>query len=317
MRFPVVPLGPHEKPFDAIAVGLNAVDHVAVVDGYPVFNTKIELVSHSTFFGGQCATAMVGLARLGMRTRYAGSVGDDLAGRLQLESLTSEGVDTSHVRVVGGAESQTSVILVDRSSGERTVMWRRDPRVRVEADGIPQHLITSARAFHCDGHNIEAEVRAASWAREAGIPTCIDVDFDYGGASLYPLIDYLVTSEEFPARMTGLTDPRSALVALRDRFGSPFVAMTLGRSGAIALQDGVFVESPGFVVDAVDTTGAGDAFHAGFLFGLLEGEDVESTLRLANAVAALNCTELGARSGLPSRPQLEAFLRTASTVQIF
>jgi sulfofructose kinase len=303
--------------FDAVALGLNAVDHVAVVPRYPAFNSKIELDSHTTHFGGQCATATVSLQRLGLRTRYIGRVGSDLAGQEQIASIRAEGVDVSELHVVEGTESQVSVILVDESTGERTVMWRRDPKVRVAPGEIQKDLITSARVFHCDGHNIEAEILAATWARGAGIPTCIDVDFDYGGEQLYPLIDYLVTSEEFPGRITGQTEPKAALYALRVRFGSPFVAMTLGRQGAIALVHDTFVNSPGFVVDAVDTTGAGDAFHAGFLFGLLEGHDVESTLRLANAVAALNCTKLGARGGLPTRSQLDDFLRSASTVQVF
>lgn len=316
MRFPIVPPTRGTKAFDAVALGLNAVDHVAVVPRYPAFNSKIELLSHTTLFGGQCATAMVSLSRLGLRTRYIGRVGDDLSGQLQTASIRDEGVDVSELRTIENAESQISVILVDNSSGERTVMWRRDPRIRVAPEEIRQDFITSARTFHCDGHNVEAEILASTWARAAGIPTCIDVDYDYGGERLYPLIDYLVTSEEFPERMTGHSDPRRALASLRDRFGNPLVAMTLGRRGALALLDGVFVESPGFVVETADTTGAGDAFHAGFLFGLLEGLDVETTLRVANAVAALNCTRLGARGGLPTRDQLDDFLRTASTVEI-
>ncbi len=316
VRLPIAPPSSDEKPFDAVALGLNAVDHVAVVAAYPEFNSKIELVSHTTLFGGQCATAMVALSRLGLRTRYIGRVGSDLAGQMQIASIRDEGVDVSELRVVDGVDSQIAVILVDESTGERTVMWRRDPRICVRASEIEPDSITSARAFHCDGHNIDAEILAATWAREAGIPTSIDVDFDYGGARLYPLIDYLVTSEEFPERMTGIADPRQSLASLKERFGNPFVAMTLGRRGALALLDGVYIESPGFVVDAADTTGAGDAFHAGFLFGLLEGFEAETTLRVANAVAALNCTQPGARGGLPSREQIDDFLRTASTVQV-
>lgn len=316
MRFPVQPPAASSLPFDALALGLNAVDHVAVVDAFPLFNTKTELASHATYFGGQCATAMVALSRLGLRSRYVGRVGDDLEGRLQIASIADEGVDVSELRTVEHAESQVSVILVDRATGERTVMWRRDPRISVHPDEISRELITAARVFHCDAHSVDAEVLAATWARSAGIPTSIDVDFDYSGEALYPLIDYFVTSEEFPARVTGITEPRAALAALHERFGNPLVAMTLGRRGALALVDGITVASPGFAVEAVDTTGAGDAFHAGFLYGLLTGLDVEATLRVANAVAALNCTRLGARGGLPTRDELESFLGTASTVEV-
>lgn len=311
MRLPVAAPPPGTSAYDAVTLGLNATDHIVVVPRYPEFNSKVEFLSHRVLFGGQAATAAVALARLGLRARYVGRVGSDEVGRLQLASIAGEGVDVSECRVVDGADSQLAFILVDASSGERTVLWSRDPRIAVAPDEISRGLVRSGRALHLDGHNIETEVLAATWAREAGIPVSIDVDKDYGGERLYPLVDYLVTSEEFPSRVTGIADTRRALAALHERFGCPLVAATLGRRGAVALCAGSFVESPAFEVEARDTTGAGDAFHGGFLFGLLEGLDLEASLRVANAVAALNCTRLGARGGLPTRAELEAFLSAA------
>jgi sugar/nucleoside kinase (ribokinase family) len=310
MKLPVSAPPPDSRPFDAVALGLNAVDHLVVVPRFPAFASKIELISHQVLPGGQCATAMVALSRLGLRTRYVGRVGSDDTGRLQLASLDAEGVERSECRVVQGASSQLAFILVDEGTGERTVIWSRDPRIAVHPDEIDEALVCSGRALHLDGHNIEAEIRAARWARAAGIPVTIDVDFDYGGEELYPLVDYLITSADFPARVTGIAEERAALAALRDRFACPLVGMTLGARGALVLCDGVYVESPGFRVDVRDTTGAGDAFHAGFLFGLLEGQGLEECLRTANAVAALNSRVIGARGGLPTRPELEAFLAT-------
>lgn len=307
-----VPAPPRStRPFDVVALGLNAVDYLVVVPHFPEFNSKIEMVSHEVLPGGQCATACVSLARLGMKARYVGRVGSDEAGRIQLDSLAREGVDHSECRVVAGATSQIAVILVDAVSGERTVLWHRDPRIVVTRDDVTREIVASGRALHVDGHNIDAEVAAATWAREAGIPVTIDVDKDYGGAALYPLVDYLITSEEFPERVTGIAEPRAALAALHERFGNPVVGMTLGRRGAIVLCDGQYVESPGFAVETRDTTGAGDAFHAGFLYGLLEGASLEESLRIANAVAALNCTKLGARGGLPTLDELTRFLTEA------
>jgi sulfofructose kinase len=311
MRVPVPAPTPGSRPFDAVAIGLNAVDHLVVVPHFPDFGSKIELRSHDVLPGGQCATAMVALSRLGLATRYVGRVGDDDTGRLQLASLDADGVERSECRVVEGAGSQLAFILVDEASGERTVLWRRDPRIAVLPDEIDEDLCCSGRALHLDGHNIAAEARAASWARAAGIPVSIDVDFDYGGAPLYPLVDYLIASADFPRRVTGVADDRAALAALHERFGCPLVGMTLGARGALVLCDGVYVESPGFAVAARDTTGAGDAFHAGFLYGLLDGLELEACLRLGNAVAALNCTRVGARGGLPTRTELEAFLASA------
>jgi sulfofructose kinase len=252
---------------------------------------------------------MVALARLGLKARYVGRVGSDDFGRMQLASIAGEGVDVSECRVVDGVESQIAVILVDERSGERTVLWRRDSRIAVLPDEVSPDLVTTARALHVDGHNVEAEAAAARWAREAGVPITVDVDKDYGGAPLYPLVDYLITSEEFPERVTGIADHRTALAALHERFGCAVVAATLGVRGAIALCEGVYIEAPGFAVAAKDTTGAGDAFRGGFLYGLLGGLDLEGTLRTANAVAALNCTALGARGGLPTASELDAFLR--------
>jgi sulfofructose kinase len=311
MRLPVPAPPPGSRPFDAVALGLNAVDHLVVVPRFPTFGSKIEFTSHRLLPGGQAATAMVAVKRLGLKTRYIGRVGADETGRFQIASLESEGVELSECRVVEGADSQLAFILVDEASGERTVIWRRDPLIAVLPDEIDQELCCSGRVLHLDGHNIEAEVLAASWARAAGIPVSIDVDFDFGGAPLYPLVDYFLASSEFPTQLTGLSDERAALAALHERFGCPVVGMTLGVRGALVLCDGVYVESPGFPVDARDTTGAGDAFHAGFLFGILEGLDLESCLRVANAVAALNCLAIGARGGLPSRDELRDFLARA------
>jgi sugar/nucleoside kinase (ribokinase family) len=308
MRLPVSAPPAGDRPFDAVGIGLNATDTVVVVPRFPDFNAKVEIASHRMTFGGQAASAMVGLARLGLRARYVGRIGRDRIGEMQAASIAGEGVDCSELRAVEGAETQIAIILVEEGSGERTIMWHRDPKLTIAPDEIAREVVCSGRVLHLDGHSVDAEARAATYAREAGIPVTIDVDKDYGGASLYPLVDYLITSEEFPARVTAIAEPRAALAALRDRFGCPFVAMTRGRAGALALCEGRYVESPAFEVAARDTTGAGDAFRAGFIYGLLEHQSVEETLRLANAVAALNCTEIGARGGLPTRDALERFL---------
>ena len=315
MRLPVPAPPPGSRPFDAVGMGLNAVDHLIVVERFPAFNSKSEILSHATLPGGQAATAMVALSRLGLRTRHVGRVGSDETGALQLASLDAEGVERSECRVVEGAESQIAFIVVEAGSGERTILWRRDHRASILVDEVDEEISCSGRVLHLDGHNVEAEIAAATWARAAGIPVSIDVDFDYGGERLYPLVDYFIPSADFPAQMTGVADERTALAALRERFGCPLVAMTLGARGALALCDGTYVESPGFRVDARDTTGAGDAFHAGFLYGLLTGLDLEASLRVANAVAALNCTRLGARGGLPTRAELDDFLATATTAR--
>lgn len=300
---------PAGKPFDAVALGLNAVDHLIVVPHYPGFNSKVPFLSHTLAPGGQCATAMVTLARLGMRARYIGKVGSDDLGSVQFRSLESEGVEATGVTVVDGAASQIAFIVIDQASGERTVIWHRDERLMIEPHEVNAGAVTSGRVLHLDGHNVAASIAAARYARAAGIPTVLDIDNIYEGSEgLLPLIDFLISSTSFPLRMTQESDLRTALKKLSEMTGSLFVAATLGRDGVLAYFRGEYIYSPAFTVDCRDTTGAGDAFHGGFIYGLLAGLSVEETLRVANAVAGLKCRAIGARTALPTLEELNQFL---------
>jgi sugar/nucleoside kinase (ribokinase family) len=153
----------------------------------------------------------------------------------------------------------------------------------------------------------------AQAARDGGTIVSADIDNIYEGLpALLPLIDILISSSEFPRRLTGITDPRAALVEIKARYGCALVGMTLGTRGALLYHDGVFLESPALSVPGGcrDTTGAGDAFHAGFLYGLLSGEEIEPSLQLANATASLKCRSLGARTSLPTQAELQDFIRS-------
>lgn len=300
---------PFDKPFDAVALGLNAVDQLIVVPCFPEFNTKVPFLSHTLAPGGQSATAMVALARLGMRVRYVGKVGSDELGRFQIDSLVSEGVESSGVRVVQGAESQTAFIIVDQSTGERTILWHRDERLTIAADEVDLDIVSSGKVLLLDGHDVGASIRGAEHARRAGVPTVLDIDNFYAGTEdLLPLIDFNICSSNFPQRATGEPDLKLALKKLHEQAGSRLVASTTGREGVLAYFEGRYIHSPAFQVDCLDTTGAGDAFHGGFIYGLLTGLSVEDTLRLANAVAALKCRAVGARTALPTLEELRSFL---------
>ena len=302
-----IPL-PAGKSFDAVALGLNAVDHLIVAPRYPEFNSKIPYKSHQLAAGGQCATAMVALARLGLRTRYIGKVGDDDIGRFQINSIVSEGV-TADIGVVEGAESQTAFIIIDEASGERTILWNRDPAIATRAEDVDRTAVTSGRVLHLDGHDVEASIVAATYARAAGVPTVLDIDNIYPGAEqMLPLIDFLISSSTFPTRLTGETDLRAALKQLAEKNGSLVTGATLGEDGVLIYVRGQFIHSPAFAIECRDTTGAGDAFHAGFIYGLLTGLTIEETLRFANAVAGLKCLAVGARTGLPTLNEAMAFL---------
>ena len=300
---------PAGKAFDAVALGLNALDHLIVVPHFPEFDSKVPFLSHTLAPGGQCATAMVTLARLGMRARYIGRVGSDDAGRFQMNSIASEGVECSDVVEIEGAETQIAFIMIDQPSGERTILWNRDERLTIKESEVDREAVTSGRVLHLDGHDVGASIAAAAYAREAGVPTVLDIDNAYPGFErLLPLIDFLVCSGSFTERVTGEPDLRTGLKKLAKMSGSPFVAATIGREGALAYSRGEYIHSPAFSVDCKDTTGAGDAFHGGFIYGLLAGLSVEETLRFSNAVAGLNCRSVGARTALPTLDEVNALL---------
>jgi len=300
---------PAQAPFDAVGFGLNAVDHICVVPHYPEVDSKTPILSFTRTAGGQAASAMVLLARFGLKAKYVGKVGGDETGAFSFESLRSEGVDVSDVPAVPGVTNQVAMIIVEQRSGERTILWHRPREIATRPEEITPEKVAVGRVLLVDGHDAPAAARAAALARERRIPVVLDAETVKEGTSeLVPLVDLLVSSSRFPALFTGVADREGALRRLL-ALGPRFVAMTLGREGALAMTpDGAVLRSRGFDVDAVDTTGAGDAFHGAFLYGLLEGWTIERTLDFSNAAAAMNCTALGARGGLTSVGDVLTFM---------
>jgi sulfofructose kinase len=298
--------------FDVVGVGLNATDTVVIVPNFPAYAGKIAFQEEMICPGGQMASALVACARLGLRAKYIGAIGDDERGRIQRESLLGTGINLDHVQTRKNCPNQTAYIIIDRSTGERTVFWNRSECLRIDPDQITPEQITCARLLHIDGHDTAAVERAASIARRHGIPVTVDVDTMYQGFDrVLRNVDYLVASSEFPAAWTGVNDPFRALEAIQNEYGMKVAAMTLGAHGSLAREDGTFYYSPAFVVNCVDTTGAGDVFHGAFCYAVLQGMPMRDALEFSNAMAALNCTALGARGGIRGLAEIRALLAKA------
>lgn len=299
------------KKVDVVGLGLNATDTVMSVPKFPALGGKERVVASSMQAGGQTATALVTCSRLGLQVRYIGKVGDDPGGRLQLASLRREGLDMAYTKVMRGVANQYGTIIVDQATGERTVFWDRDPRLAVQPKEIKPHAITSARLLHLDGCDVEAALVAVRWAHRARIPVVADLDTVYRNVEkLFPHIDYLIASTQFLPTVTGNADPFKVLEYMAREYHVGTPGMTLGRDGALVYQAGRFFYSPGFVVETVDTTGAGDVFHGAFAYALLAGWDIARALDFSNAMAALNCTALGARGGIKARAEAEQLMAT-------
>ena len=300
------------RPFDVAGFGLNSIDLLAVVAEHPAPNSKQRLQRFMHMPGGQIGTALTACARLGLKTTYIGSFGSDPLGKMSRDSLVDADVDVSAARTIEGATNQFAVILVDARSGERTVLWDRDPALAFDPQDIPREAVTSGRFLIVDCHETAAATQAARYARLAGVPTIIDVEIVRPGiGELLQLIDILITSEDFPTALTGYEDVGRALEAMAAEYpAARVVCATLGEAGSLALCDGREIRTPPFQVDCVDSTGAGDAFRGGFAAAclLMPDADLEDVLAFANAVAALNCRALGARGGLPTADEVDDLL---------
>jgi len=282
---------------DLVGVGLNATDTLIPVAHYPARGTKVEIRPTTVLPGGQTATAVVACQQWGLRTRYVGKIGGDSAAALHAAEFSRLGVEV-HLLTAPDCPSQQAFILVD-DSGERTVLWRRDHRLTLRPEELQRDWIVRSRALHLDGHDTAAAAQAAAWARAAGVPVIADLDEPYPGVeALLENVDYLITSRDIPGKLVASSDLQHSLPEVHRRFGCRITAATLGTDGVLAWDGAQFHYAPAFRVDALDTTGAGDLFHAGFIYALLQGWPLQKQLDFACAAAALNCTGLGARGGI-------------------
>lgn len=294
---------------DLLGLGQISIDFVGTVDGLPPLGGKAAMLAYEVLPGGQIATAALAAARLGLHACFVGSVGGDAAAATALAPLVAAGVDVSGVRTIAGATTRLAMILVDRASGERTVLGFRDPRLRLSARDVPLERIGAARCLLVDAEDPDASRAAAQAARRRGVPVVADVDAPGPGVeALLACVDFPLVSRSF-AETFGLDGTvRSGLRRLSE-LGARMAVATLGDRGCLALADSRELACPAFEIAPRDTTGAGDVFHAAFAWGVLEGLDGESLLRTANATAALSCRGLGAQGGLPTRAEVDAFLR--------
>jgi sulfofructose kinase len=308
MNFPF--LLKNKAEFDVVGFGTNSVDHLIRVPEYPQFTSKVELLSHTLLPGGEVATTLVGLQRLGLSTSYAGRFGGDSEGAISRRALERENVDLRSSQMLSDAANQIAYILIDERTGERTVVWHRDNTLAYSAEEAPAEIAGSGKILHMTLHDAAACVRMAKAAHASGTAVSVDADRVFEGIEeLLPLVHILIASSEFITCFAESSDLESGLTQIQDRFGCAVVGATLGGAGSITYCGGRYIRTPGYEVPGgcVDTTGAGDAYRTGFLFGVLTGESVENSAKIANAVAALKCRGLGAQAALPTRSELIEF----------
>lgn len=291
-----------------VGIGQCAWDILAVADSFPRADTKKEVLLWEEQGGGPVATALATLSRLGVACRFHGVIGDDREGAAIRQSLREEGVSVSGLVTRARASSQTAFIVIEKSGATRTIFWRRPSGGPLGPDELPGDFLEGADFLLLDGLMKDVSLFAARRARKAGIPVMLDAGrVREGTLELAGICDYVVGSEEF-ARELGWNDDATRFKTKIRTYGFGVTTITLGARGSVTYADGKVIVIPAFPVETIDTTGAGDVFHGGYLYGLLHKWSLEATVRFASAVAAMKCRKVGGRAGIPGSAEVRRFL---------
>jgi sulfofructose kinase len=300
------------QPPIVVGFGQCSLDILGQTDSYPELDQKTELSSLLLQGGGPVATALVTLARLGVPVAMVGAVGDDVFGRNIRQGLAEEKVDCTYLVQSAGASSQVAFIAVD-VEGHRNIFWHRGTARPAVPDAFPALLSNSVRILHLDGLHLEQSIAAATLARNMKVVTVLDAGtLRPGMERLLPLIDHLVVSEKFASQVVHRKDPEAALKQLAG-YGADAVTVTLGKAGSLSMNaDGQVFRQSAFAVAAIDTTGCGDVFHGGYIYGVLRDWPLPQTVRFAAACAALKTRAMGGRTAIPTLQETESFLHSQS-----
>lgn len=289
---------------DVLCAGYACVDINFNASHHPGPDEKIRATRMHLCGGGPAANAAVAIARLGGKAGFAGYLGRDAFGEMHLNELADAGVDTTGV-YRGDAPTPVASVTI-KPDGTRSIIDYRAPDAKAP-ESMVSRATTGAKVLLVDGHQPLLSVKLVEEARALGIPTVLDAGSVHDGTMmLYNKVDYLITSEKFARQISNEDDPRLALASLDG--AAPIIACTWGEDGVYWQDETGQHHMSAFDIEAVDTTGAGDAFHGAFALGIAENLSLQDNLRRASATAALTCLKEGARSALPERARVEALL---------
>ena len=291
-----------------VALGQACLDYLGRVISFPGEDDKVELSDLHIQCGGPASTALVTLARLGVKTSFLGSISDDSFGLDIIKGLQVEKVDSSFLKITPGYTSQFAFIAITKESGNRAIFWHRGSVPHLRPGDVDLRPFQDAKILHTDGLMIQAAIEAARQARAMGLKVVMDAGtMREGSQKLVSLVDVLIASEGFAAPLTGAgASPEKALKTL-SRLGPKEVIITLGSKGSIGKMGGEIIFQQAFPVNAVDTTGAGDVYHGAYIYGLLKGWDMAECMRFASASSAIKCRRIGAREGIPGLKEIKEF----------
>lgn len=303
-----------------VGLGIATQDILALTNRLPQSNDCFPIPSLELQGGGPVATALVTLSKLGASTSYLGAFAPDSTGQMIRDELQRFGVDLSHCPIRPSGVSSASVVLVEAANGNRSILFQKSTAAEISPQEIKPEWISSASALHLDGFFGKAALRAAQIARASHVP----ISFDGGAGEamwedleeLLHLVNILVVAKKFATQVTGQNDPLEAGMRLFEKYNNQQVVLTDGENGSWYWDARSHFHQPAYLVDTVDTTGAGDTFHGAYLFACLQPHwKTPFRLKFASAVAALKCTQVGGRKGIPTLEETTAFIARTRTLR--
>lgn len=298
------------KRWDIFGIGTSAVDDLVYVDRFPHPDEKLAIRAKQRQGGGQTATALVAASRHGARTAYCGRLSDDDLSCFTVQALEREGVDCFPVIRTPGCRPFHAIVIVDASTGSRTILYDSEGVREPEIKDIRPQWIASSRLVFIDQNFPHSGLQAARLAHELNIPVIADLEkTDFPDLELLLAhIDHLIVSSEFARQVTGMDDPEAMVRGLAAPQRAACV-VTRGSEGCwFTERDGPVCHFPAFSVQAVDTTGCGDVFHGAYAAAIIRGETIPRAIELASATAAIKATRPGGRAGIPDLIAVEQFL---------
>lgn len=293
---------------DVVGIGAVTWDRFLVVPRYPHPDDKIRAIQTEECAGGMTATALVALSRWGLACRFVGLIGYDEYSDLIVEDLTREKIDISRIVRRPDADGRRTTILVDNRNGDRSIISGPHRTPPILPDTITPDLFTGARVLHVDSSVDECCLEAVDAAKQAGLTVTLDIErIEKRTLQLMREADYVLTPLQVARECTGQESAGRAAYALHLQTRKPIV-VTNGVRGCEYVDESLTYHQPAFDVPVVDGTGAGDVFHAGFIYGLLAAWPIEKTVRFASWAASCTCRELGGRKGIPSHETVHEYL---------
>ncbi len=299
--------------FQVVGVGHSCLDQVCSIERYPAEDDSTHITAISVQGGGAVATACVAASRLGISAAFIGNLGQDRVSDSILELFVEDGVYIDAVVRRDDCFGLQSFVMVNQSMGTRTKFPQRDTNPVIQWTQDLVLMIENAKVVHLDGTNWENAFKASRIAKEAGVLVSLDgcsMQADnQKNRKLASMADFLIMNNKYPLRVSGKPTIEEALLEMA-HWGPSFVACTLGKRGSVAVIDGKLEYFDAVSVEpVVDTTGAGDVFHGAFIVALLDGMTKPECMRFASAAAALKCTKVGGRAGIPNKDEVLAIMQ--------